>query len=84
MRAPDFSIVVRTQRSRFEFVAFRADTKAFQEAQVSSCERTVNGRFRLSSFVLTVDLVETDGGFQHQDDVKALLANLANNFGDVF
>ncbi len=51
-----------------------------------SRERTVGDDFRLSSlfrFCLVSDLIEADGGFQHQQNIEPLLANLADYPGDL-
>jgi hypothetical protein len=64
---------------------FGGDAKRLEEGQIVVRERAI-GRLvaRISGgFLLVVDFVEAYGGFEHEHDVEALLADLAHNGGNL-
>jgi len=67
---------------------FNGNTKRFEEVHILNCEGFVLDRgrgvrrFELGRGLL-FQLIEADGRFQHQQDVKPLLANVFHHASDV-
>jgi len=63
---------------------FGGDAQRLEEGEVVAGEGAVGGLVAVFgvSFGLVFDFVEADGGFEHEEDVEALLADFADYAGD--
>jgi hypothetical protein len=70
----------------FVFRFREADTQRFQEGQVVGSEWAfVHFLSRFGQiFIICLDLVETDGGLKHEENIEALFANVFDDTGYIF
>ncbi len=67
-----------------------ADAKGFKERHIVGVEGTVRGavgelkRLRGTIFLGLVDFIQADGCFKHQENVKAMCANIFDDSCDIF
>jgi hypothetical protein len=67
-------------------VVVQADAQGFEEADVVGGEGDFGraiGKKRHGGFGLGFNFIQADGGFKHEEDVEALLANVFDDAGDL-